>query len=146
MAQIGAPQLRGVRWGRDVTRVDQLERSKHPLTIVRVYRRARRRCPALQHSVQGGRPPTLELDAPALPHARRRRRAEGEVAQGGPQVEAGASHDERTPSAREQRVDLGVGELGILARAERLRQGDERDEAQLERRPLGRGGHPRELL
>ena len=88
----------------------------------------------------------LELGGPALAHPLRRRRAQVELGERRAQVEARAADDDRPPALREQPVDLGVGELRVLADAERRVDRQEGDEAVLERRALGRRGDAGEGL
>ena len=73
----------------------------------------------------------VELGEEPLAHARRRRRAQLEVGEGGLQVEAGAADDDRPPAGVEGGVDLPVSARGEL-RPRSLRDGHEGDEPVLE--------------
>ena len=73
---------------------------------------------AARIGVQGGRTAALELGHPALAHALGRGGPQAQLGQRGAQVEAGAADDDRPPPGRQQAVDLGVRELGVLAGAE----------------------------
>src|SRR5262249_4630031 len=76
-----------------------------------------------------------ELPFDVLAHAGRHRWAQVELREGGTQVEPRASDDDRPPALVEQRVDLGVGSLGVAAGAELLARLDYREQA-----GLGAGG------
>ena len=67
------------------------------------------------------------------------RRAQAQLGERGPQVEAGPADDDRPPAGGEQPVDLGVGELGVLAGAEGGVEREERHQPVLEPGALLRG-------
>ena len=69
----------------------------------------------------------------------RDRRAQVEIRQGRPQVEAGAADDDRAAALGEQGVDLAVGGLRVAAGAGLLPGLDERQQPVLEALPLRRG-------
>ena len=68
--------------------------------------------------MEGVRSARRQVELEALAHALRRRRAQVEVGECRTQVQAGAAHHDRPPPGGHQAVDLGVGQLGVLPRAE----------------------------
>ena len=87
--------------------------------------------------MKGSRAAALELGDPAFPYPLRRRGPEAELGQRGAQVQPGAADDDGAPAGRQQLVDLGMGELGVLTGAERRVDGKERDEPVVELGALG---------
>src|SRR5450755_654899 len=74
------------------------------------------------------------------------RRAQVELTDRRPQVEARAADDDGAVSGLEQPVDLRMGELGVLPDAEGCVDGQERDQAVLEGGPLAGIGGPGQHL
>ncbi len=126
------PEL-GLRARRlELAGVEQLQRAHHALAITGFDLGRRPRRALRQHGVQRRRPSLLQLGQPTLAHALRRWRTQAQLGQRGPEVETRASDDDRARSGGEQRVDLGVRELGVLAGAEPGVDGQERDQTVLE--------------
>ena len=96
--------------------------------------------------MERGRPLPFELGRPARAGALGRRRAQIEIGERRAQVEAGAADDDRAPARRQQAIDLGVRQLGVLADAEGRVERQEGHEAVLERGALGGRGHAGERL
>ena len=81
-------------------------------------------------SASGPRSAISRLDL--LADRRRHRRAQVEVGERRAQVEPGAADHDRAPALGQQRVDLGVGALGVAAGAELLAGIDEGEQPVLE--------------
>ena len=96
--------------------------------------------------MQRGRALPFELRGEALAQPLGRWRAQAQLGQRRAQVEAGAADDDRPPAPGEQRVDLGVRELGVLAGAEGGVERQEGDEPVLQGGPLGGRGDAGERL
>ena len=146
MADRVAPQLRGSLGGLERADLLELEGAHDAVAVGGVDGLRRPRRPLGQERVQGVRAATLELLVPALAHAGRRRWTQREVGEGGAQVEPGAADHDRRGALGQQRIDLRVGELGVLGDAEAVVDGNEGDEAVLELGPLGGAGHAGEGL
>ena len=142
------PQLGVVGLGLELARVEELERPDDPLAIGRVDLARRPRGALLEHGVKGGSAAALELGQPALPDPLRRRRPEAQLGQRGAQVQPGPADHDRAGAGVEQRVYLGVGQLGVLPDAEARVDREERDQPVFELGTIagscgtGQGLHP----
>src|SRR6202035_2228422 len=146
VAKLLAPQLRRSLGRLELAEIEQLQRAHDALPIVGGDA-VRRPWGALGETrVKARSAVLLELRGPALAHSLRRCRAQVKLAERRAQVEARAADDQRTPAGREQAVDLGVGELRVLADAEGCVEREKREEPMLERRPLARRRDTREDL
>ena len=141
-AQVRRPELSPalVVRRRRLAVADQFDRAGDPFAVVRVDR-----IPELgrQGRVQRFRALRLRVAFDLFPERVGDRRAEVEVGQCGPQVEAGAADDDRLPAFGEAAVDLFVGPLPVAAGAELLVDRDEAGQPVLEALPAPPGSRRR---
>ena len=122
----------------EVAAVQQLESADDALAVGRLDRLGGPRGPAGQHRVQRRGAARLELGDPPLAHALGGDGAQAQLGERGTEVEAGAADDDRAAAGGQQAVDLGMGQLGVLARAERGVDGQEGQQPVLELGALAR--------
>ena len=136
MAQLLAPQLRWPLGRLELPEVEQLQRPHDALAVVGVDLRRPPTARGRQAvRAAAGAPARSSSAGPALAHPLRRRRAQIELGQRRAQVEAGAADHDRTAPGGEQIVDLGVGQLGVLAGAEGRVERQERDQPVFQQPP-----------
>ena len=141
VARLGGPQLvRAPRRGLELAELEQLERADDPAAVARLDRpRPPTARAARELRVQRLRAAAVELGLPARADLVGRRRAQREVGERGAQVEAGAADHDRPRARRAAAPSISAcASCGVLAGAEARVDRQDRDEAVLEARLLGR--------
>ena len=136
VARLVRPELGSAPRRLELPHVEQRMGAHDAMPVVRVDSRGGPRRAPGEPRVQRRR--ARPANAPPSARAPRRAAADAfELGERRAQVQAGASDDDRPPAGREQRVDLGVRELGVLADAERRIERQERDQPVLQAHALG---------
>ncbi len=119
------------------SRLDELERAHDPAAVVRVDDAGGRGIAFGQERVGllAADPVVKALQPLALPGCRRRRQLE--LGQGGTEVEAGSTDDDRHPAVGEDLVDRSVRESLVLGHRSLLGQVEEPDQPDRELRLVG---------